>query len=104
MAYNVYMAVYGKHRGKLGLKLCAIALLGIGFYGALSQLASAQIPFFAGTTFAFQYELQGHCVRVTVEKRILPPHTVIESRGYSVGCAAIVTSPRALERAVEIRY
>ena len=64
----------------------------------------AYLPPQAGNSFSFEYELSGRCVRVTVEKENTEPFTTIRSRGYSVGCAAITSSPRALERAVELQY
>lgn len=66
---------------------------------------NAAIPITTGTnTYDFEFEPQGNCVRVRVEKRSSHPRTVIESRGYNSSCTAIATNPRALERAVELQY
>ena len=54
--------------------------------------------------FAFEYEPNGYCARVTVTKSSTHPRTVIHSDGYSVRCELVTTSTRVLQRSVEIRY
>jgi hypothetical protein len=46
----------------------------------------------------------GYCADVTVSKNTENPLTVIHADGYSVPCAAIDTSVRALQRSVELHY
>lgn len=46
----------------------------------------------------------GYCVDVKVTKNASNPYTVIHSDGYSVPCAVVSTSNRALQRSVELRY
>lgn len=55
---------------------------------------------------SFEFEPNGFCVEVTVQKTIVPNsvQTLIHADGYSTDCDAIVTSPRALQRSVELRY
>ena len=48
--------------------------------------------------------LTPNCVQVTVAKNPSAPYTVIHSDGYSVSCASITTSARALQRSIELRY
>ncbi len=45
-----------------------------------------------------------NCVQVTVAKNPTSPHTVVHSDGYSTSCATITTSPRSLQRSIELRY
>lgn len=45
-----------------------------------------------------------NCVEVTVAKNASAPFTVIHADGYSTPCANIATSPRSLQRSVELRY
>ena len=54
--------------------------------------------------FAFQYEPNGYCVKVTVSKYNVNPRTQIHADGYSVTCANIATNARALQRSVELNY
>ena len=46
----------------------------------------------------------GNCVEVTIEKNPTNPFTVIHADGYSVDCASRDTSPRSLQRSVELSY
>jgi hypothetical protein len=46
----------------------------------------------------------GYCAEVTVQKRTSSPFTIIHADGYSVPCAAIGASARALQRSVELHY
>lgn len=55
-------------------------------------------------TFEFQFEPGGYCTQVTVRKNIIDPRTVIHSDGFSTDCASVSTSPRALQRSVELHY
>ena len=52
----------------------------------------------------FEYEPNGRCAQVTVTKNATHPRTIIRADGYSLGCAAIASNPRTLQRSVEIRY
>lgn len=61
---------------------------------------SAILPY----TVSFQYEPNDLCAQVSVTKSAAHPRTLIHADGYSVGCASITTSPRALQRSIEIRY
>ncbi len=45
-----------------------------------------------------------NCAQVTVAKNPTAPHTVIHADGYSTSCETIMTSPRSLQRSVELRY
>lgn len=45
-----------------------------------------------------------NCAQVTVAKNPTAPHTVIHADGYSTSCDTITTSPRSLQRSVELRY
>jgi Tfp pilus assembly protein PilX len=60
-------------------------------------------------TVTFQTNLftdasNGYCVDVAIEKNTSNPFTVIHADGYSVPCAALETSTRALQRSIELRY
>lgn len=57
-----------------------------------------------GIPMEFQFEPNGLCSIVEVTKEQTFPNTTIQARGYSTDCEGITTSPRALERAVEITY
>lgn len=46
----------------------------------------------------------GYCADVTIRKNTSNPFTVIHSDGYSVPCAQLETSGRALQRSIELRY
>jgi len=48
--------------------------------------------------------LTTNCVQVTIAKNPVPPYTVIHADGYSVSCATINTSGRALQRSIELKY
>ena len=55
-------------------------------------------------TMSFQYEPDGYCVNVRIDKSDVNPETVIHADGFSVSCADITTSSRSLQRSVELRY
>jgi hypothetical protein len=60
-----------------------------------------------GGISTFEFQPSNYCARVTVTKQTPSPGipgTIIDSRGYSVPCASIETSDRALERAVKISF
>jgi hypothetical protein len=46
----------------------------------------------------------GYCVQVAVNKNTSAPFTSIRADGYSTSCATIATSPRSLQRSVELQY
>ncbi len=46
----------------------------------------------------------GYCADVRITKNNTNPHTVIHADGYSVNCASIDASARALQRSVELQY
>lgn len=50
----------------------------------------------------------GYCAQVSVAKSLDPAtqaiRTVIHADGYSTNCASVLTSPRSLQRSVELRY
>lgn len=45
-----------------------------------------------------------YCADVKIYKNTGDPHTRIHADGYSTACAIIATSPRALQRSVELYY
>lgn len=45
-----------------------------------------------------------YCAGVTIYKSDTDPHTRIHADGYSTPCSVIATSPRALQRSVELYY
>lgn len=62
-------------------------------------------------SYTFQLDLNSNrgCVNVLIDKGYDPfstgtPMTRIESRGYNVPCSAIITNPKAIERAVRLTY
>lgn len=59
-------------------------------------------------TVSFQIEPSGYCVDVAVTKSLTPDfqsvRTAIRADGFSVACGAIATSPRTLQRSVELNY
>lgn len=59
-------------------------------------------------TSAFQFEPNGYCVNVTVAKTFNSGtgalSTVVHADGYNTSCLLVETSPRALQRSVELRY
>ncbi|MEN9561271.1 MAG: hypothetical protein RIQ56_544 [Candidatus Parcubacteria bacterium] len=64
---------------------------------------SAVFPY----TMAFEFEPGGLCADVYVEKTQDAQsviHTTIHADGYSTSCAGRTTSPRALQRSVELHY
>ena len=54
--------------------------------------------------YEFDFDPNGYCVQVTVEKNTVHPRTRIHADGFSVPCADIDTSSRALQRSVELTY
>jgi hypothetical protein len=77
------------------------------YYGEGSYYSQGyyQGAYWSGGTFSFEYEANGlYCVRVTVEKRLTHPRTIIHSDGYSTSCEGIGTSARPLQRSVELTY
>lgn len=57
------------------------------------------------TLFSYEYETNGYCAKVVVTKSVSNPRTVIHADGYNVAdCDNIATSPRALQRSVELSY
>lgn len=65
--------------------------------------ASARMDFFKNVSTT-----GGYCAEVSVRKTLDPStnsvRTVVHADGYSVACASIATSPRALQRSVELHY
>lgn len=59
-------------------------------------------------TMTFQFEPNGYCAQVRVEKSVSPVTggvaTIVHSDGFSTNCASISTSARSLQRAVELDY
>lgn len=59
-------------------------------------------------TMLFTIEPNGRCASVTVEKTLNEdsdvPRTLVRSNGFSTDCDSIPTSPRALQRSVELHY
>ncbi|OGG45217.1 hypothetical protein A2673_02375 [Candidatus Kaiserbacteria bacterium RIFCSPHIGHO2_01_FULL_50_13] len=55
-------------------------------------------------TVTFQYAPNGLCADVRVTKNSIHPRTLINADGYNVPCGEVSTSPRALQRSVEMRY
>lgn len=58
-------------------------------------------------TMTFTFEPSGYCVIVSVEKTAGSGDsvaTIVRSDGFSVNCASVATSRRALQRSVELRY
>lgn len=55
-------------------------------------------------TMSFEFEPNGYCVQVAVEKRASDPRTVIHADGFSTPCSDISLSGRALQRSVELSY
>lgn len=66
--------------------------------------SSARMDFFQDASFSSG----GYCAEVTVTKTFDQPtqaiKTVIHADGYSVNCAAVSNSSRALQRSVELKY
>jgi hypothetical protein len=52
----------------------------------------------------FTDQSTGYCAEVSITKNAANPHTVIHADGYSVTCASIAASTRALQRSVELQY
>lgn len=52
----------------------------------------------------FKDSSAGYCADVKVYKNTSNPYTVVHADGYSVPCAGILTSGRALQRSVELHY
>jgi hypothetical protein len=55
-------------------------------------------------TMSFEFEPNGYCVQVAVEKKATDPRTVIHADGFSTPCSEISLSGRALQRSVELSY
>ena len=55
-------------------------------------------------TRSFQLEPGGFCSQVSVKKDVMNPRTVIHADGFSTKCSDIGTSPRTLQRSVELHY
>lgn len=57
-------------------------------------------------TVTFQFEPNGYCAIVSVEKTNSGGslHTHIRADGFSTSCALIATNPRTLQRSVELNY
>lgn len=59
-------------------------------------------------TMSFQFEPSDYCARVSVIKTLTPitgtVQTTIRADGFSTRCEVIATSPRALQRSVELHY
>jgi hypothetical protein len=68
-----------------------------GIASAAPYTAEFQLDFFTD-------ESDGYCADVTVSKNASAPFTVIHADGYSVPCATVDTSVRALQRSVELHY
>lgn len=54
--------------------------------------------------FEFEFEPNGYCANVTVEKNSTHPRTVIHADGFSVPCDDVQESSRVLQRSVELTY
>jgi len=59
-------------------------------------------------TVTFQFEPNGYCAEVAVEKTVVGDpgfiRTFIRADGFSTDCAGVSTNPRTLQRSVELRY
>lgn len=59
-------------------------------------------------TMSFTIEPNGRCASVTIEKTLDEdsnvPRTAVRSDGFSTDCDSVPTSPRALQRSVELHY
>ena len=59
-------------------------------------------------TMSFTIAPNGRCVSVSIEKTLDPnsnaPRTLVRSSGFSTDCDSVATSPRALQRSVELHY
>lgn len=62
------------------------------------------MDFFSRNVVAGTVSSTMNCAEVTIAKNPTAPHTVIHADGYSTSCAAVETSPRSLQRSVELRY
>lgn len=62
--------------------------------------SSDTLPYFA----YFEFEPNGECARITVNKADVHPRTVIRADGFSVPCDQIEDSDRALQRSIELIY
>lgn len=60
--------------------------------------------FVDGDGIANTFDDAGYCVRVSVTKNTTAPYTLIRADGYSTPCADTLTSVRALQRSVVLRY
>ena len=55
-------------------------------------------------SYTFSFDPNTYCVQVTVTKNTVHPRTRIHADGFSVACADIGASSRALQRSVELTY
>lgn len=59
-------------------------------------------------TMSFTIMPNGRCVSVVVEKTLDEqnnvPRTLVRANGFSTDCDSVATSPRALQRSVELHY
>jgi len=59
-------------------------------------------------TMSFTIAPNDRCASVVIEKTLDPsshaPRTLVRSSGFSTDCASVATSPRALQRSVELHY
>jgi len=59
-------------------------------------------------TMSFTIMPNGRCATVTIEKSLgqnsNAPRTLVRSNGFSTDCDSVATSPRALQRSVELHY
>lgn len=76
------------------------------------NVGPAALPTSYPYTRSFQFEPNGKCAQVQVEKcgtSDCDPdfpniHTIIHADGYNTTCGVVDTSPRALQRSVELHY
>lgn len=54
-------------------------------------------------TMTFQFEPNGYCTQVSVQKSATNPRTVIHADGFSSPCASL-SAAKTLQRSVEIRF
>jgi hypothetical protein len=76
---------------------------------AMTQIVASGNRSTAPYEIQFQMDLftgdsTGNCVQVSIQKNTSNPFTVIHADGYSVSCALINSSARALQRSVELHY
>ena len=54
--------------------------------------------------FTFEFDSNGYCAQVLVQKQNVHPRTLIRADGFSVACSRIESSGRVLQRSVELSY